>query len=101
MKRYFQGGSVATFQHVAMLKLHYKISRALDESLASLEFDEGPNKPPSRRRSQLCNEKSLKKMSVGGVVHFTKFDSKAMIEMKPMSTTSSATTVSDGLVSND
>jgi hypothetical protein len=104
MKRYFQGGSVAAFQHVAMLRLHYKIARALDEGLASLEFDEGPNEPPRRRRSQLYKEKSLKKMSVvGGGVHFTKLDSKAMIEIQPISTTSSATTVSDayGLVSDD
>jgi hypothetical protein len=101
MKRYFQGGSVAAFQHVAMLKLHYKIARALDEGLASLEFDEGSNEPPRRRRSQLYKEKSLKKISVGGGVHFTKLDSKALIEIKPISATSSATTVSDGLVSDD
>ena len=102
MKRYFQGGSVAAFQHVAMLKLHYKIARALDEGLASLEFDEGSNEPPRRRRSQLYKEKSLKRMSVvGGGVHFTQLDSNAMIEIKPIGTTSSATTVSDGLVSDD
>ena len=44
-----------------MLKLHNKISRALDEGLASLEFDEGPNEPPRRQLSQLYKEKSIKK----------------------------------------
>ena len=79
-----------------MLKLHNKIARALDEGLASLEFDEGPNEPPRRRRSQLYKEKSLKKMSVvGRGDHFTKLDSKAMIEIQPIRTTSSATIASD------
>ena len=96
MKRYFQGGSVAAFQHVAMLKLHNKLARALDEGLASLEFDEGRNEPPHRQRSQLYKEKSLKKMSVvGRGDHFTKLDSKAMMEIQPIRTTSSATMVSD------
>ncbi|KAL3826411.1 hypothetical protein ACHAXA_008619 [Cyclostephanos tholiformis] len=96
MTRYFQGGSVAAFQHVAMLKLHLKIARALDECLASLEFDEDPNEPPRRRRSQLFKEKLL-----GGGLHFTKLDSKTMTEGQPISITSSATTVSEGLVSDD
>lgn len=100
MKRYFQGGSVAAYQHVAMMKLHYKIARALDEGLAALEFDEAPNERPRRRRSQLYKEKSLKRMPVvGGGLHFTKLDTKDAIQ--PISTTSSATTVSDGLVSDD
>lgn len=53
MKRYFQGGSVAAYQHVAMLKLHYKIAYALDECLASLEHDEAPSNLLRRKRSQL------------------------------------------------
>ena len=96
MKRYFQGGSVAAFQHVAMLKLHLKISRALDECLASLEYDEGPTEPPRRRRSQLLMEKS-----VCGGLHFTKLDSKTTTEIQPISTASSATSVSEGIVSDD
>jgi hypothetical protein len=96
MKRYFQGGSVAAFQHVAMLKLHLKISRALDECLASLEYDEDPTEPPRRRRSQLLKEKSV----VGGL-HFTKLDSKTAIDIHPIGTASSATSVSEGIVSDD
>ena len=75
MKRYFQGGSVAAYQHVAMLKLHYKITHALEDSLASLEFDESPE-PPRRRRSQLLfKQRSLKTISrspPSGGVHFDK-----------------------------
>ena len=96
MKRYFQGGSVAAFQHVAMLKLHLKISRALDECLASLEYDEDPMEPTRRRRSQLLMEKSI-----GGGLHFTKLDSKTTTEIQPISTASSATSVSEGIVSDD
>mmetsp|Transcript_24265 Transcript_24265/g.50332 ORF Transcript_24265/g.50332 Transcript_24265/m.50332 type:complete len:920 (+) Transcript_24265:174-2933(+) len=59
MKRYFQGGSVAAYQHVAMLKLHYKIAYALDECLATLEHDEAPSNL-HRRRSQLLMNQSSK-----------------------------------------
>ena len=68
MKRYFQGGSVAAYQHVAMLKLHYKIAHALDECLATLEeMDDSPNDPPRRRRSQL-----MLKQSKSQTLHFAK-----------------------------
>ncbi len=60
MKRYFQGGSVAAYQHVAMLKLHYKIAYALDECLATLEHDESPNNLLHRRRSQMLMNQSSK-----------------------------------------
>jgi len=36
-RRYFQGEAIAAYQHVAMLKLHYKIARALEQSLAAPE----------------------------------------------------------------
>ena len=59
MKRYFQGGSVAAYQHVAMLKLHYKIAHALDECLAILEEkDDNPTDPPRRRKLQLINKQN-------------------------------------------
>ena len=49
MKRYFQRGSVAAYQHVTMLKLHYKIAHALDECLPTLEeLDESPQDRPQR-----------------------------------------------------
>lgn len=71
MRRYFQGGSVAAYQHVAMLKLHYKIAHALDECLATLEeIDESPNDPPRRRRSQLILKQN-KALTQGGL-HFAK-----------------------------
>eukprot|EP00804_Cyclotella_cryptica_P004643 CCRYP_006955-RA/>CCRYP_006955-RA protein AED:0.07 eAED:0.07 QI:235/0.75/0.6/1/1/1/5/0/892 len=72
MKRYFQGGSVAAYQHVAMLKLHYKIAHALDECLASLEeLDESSHDPPRRRRSQMILNK---KIHIQGGLHFAKLE---------------------------
>ena len=93
MKRYFQGGAVAAYQHVAMLQLHYKIAHALDECLASLEIDEDPN-PPRRRRSQLLKKKSVKAVTSGGNLHFTRLESKS-------DTTSQSSSVSKGYMSDD
>jgi len=102
MIRYFQGGSVAAYQHVAMLKLHYQIAHALDESLASLEFDEAPtHEPPRRRRSQLYKQKSLKTRLSGGGLHFTKLESENKKQLLESETTSPDSTVSDGYLSDD
>lgn len=96
MKRYFQGGNAAAYQHVAMLKLHYKIAHALDECLASLEFDESPNSPPRRRR-QLLKQKSLKAgMSPAGGLHFGRLN-----QLPESDATSPASTVSDGYITDD
>mmetsp|Transcript_14321 Transcript_14321/g.20991 ORF Transcript_14321/g.20991 Transcript_14321/m.20991 type:complete len:512 (-) Transcript_14321:229-1764(-) len=40
MERYFQGGSVAAYQHCAMIKLHYGIAHALDDCVLTLEEQE-------------------------------------------------------------
>ena len=104
MKRYFQGGSVAAYQHVAMLKLHYKITHALEDCLASLEFDESPE-PPRRRRSQLFKQRSLKTISrspPSGGVHFDKLvSSNDRLQQEGSDSTSSASSVSDGYMSDD
>lgn len=102
MERYFQGGQVAAYQHVAMLKLHYKIAHALDECLASLEFDESPNQP-RRRRSLLFKQKSAKAMaSPGGGVRFSQFDSREDLKASDSEhTTSLASTASEGYMSDD
>ena len=34
--RYFQAGSVAAYEHVSMIKLHYKMADALDECIVKL-----------------------------------------------------------------
>ncbi|KAL7519081.1 hypothetical protein ACHAWX_003878 [Stephanocyclus meneghinianus] len=53
MKRYFLGGSVAAYQHVVMLKLHYEIAHALNECLATLEeLDQSSNDPSHGCRSR-------------------------------------------------
>ena len=95
---------MAAYQHVAMLKLHYKIAHSLDECLASLEFDEAPDERPRRRRSQLFKQKSLKAIPArsppSGGVHFGKISSNEEVQAGSDST-SSASTVSDGYVSDD
>ena len=111
MKRYFQGGSVAAYQHVAMLKLHYKISHALDECLASLEFDEAPDDRPRRRRSQLFKQKSLKaapnRSPVSGGLHFSTYNGSSSEQLQRLhsggasGSTSSASTVLDGYATDD
>lgn len=77
MKRYFQGGKTAAYQHASMLKLHYRIAHALDECLASLEVDEAPGDMSRRRRSQLMlKQKSEHSLSAqGGLLH-SKLDSR-------------------------
>jgi hypothetical protein len=37
LHRYFQAGSVAVYEHTAMIKLHYNIADTLDECVAKLE----------------------------------------------------------------
>ena len=96
MRRYFLGGAVAAYQHVAMLKLHYKIASALEQSLASLELDKTPNTLTLPSLSMKISG------SVGGGLHFTKLDTpKVTVKTQPNSRTSSATNLSDGLMSND
>lgn len=34
--RYFQAGSIAAYEHVAMIKLHYSMADALDECIVKL-----------------------------------------------------------------
>lgn len=101
MKRYFQGGAVAAYQHVAMLKLHYKIVHALDECLASLEFDEAPTEAPRRRRAQLYKQKSVRAMSApSGGLHFRKLES-VNSQVQASDTTSPSSSISDGYMSDD
>jgi len=53
MKKWIQVGSVAAYQHCAMMRLHYSICRSLDESLALLEEDDKSMLKKPRRRSML------------------------------------------------
>lgn len=87
MKRYFQGGQIAAYPHVAMLKLHYAVANTIDECLASLECEEMATIPPRRRHSQLLlKQKSEKIMSPRGNLHFaTKLETKESDEALPAS----------------
>ena len=60
LERYFQVGSVAAYQHAAMIRLHYRIADAIDECLEKLgaaEVRSGVKAKPSRRASFEVNEK--------------------------------------------
>jgi hypothetical protein len=47
--RYYQAGSIAAYEHVAMIKLHYSISDALEDCIAKLEgnFEGQPQRRPT------------------------------------------------------
>lgn len=66
MKRYFQGGAVAAYQHVSFLKLHYAVANTLDECLASLECEEKTPVPPRRRHFQLMMKQKSEMFSPRG-----------------------------------
>lgn len=55
LRRCFQGGAVAAYQKIAMMKAHYSIAHALDECLAILE--EGDNAASNRRRQVLLQRR--------------------------------------------
>mmetsp|Transcript_28322 Transcript_28322/g.39836 ORF Transcript_28322/g.39836 Transcript_28322/m.39836 type:complete len:604 (-) Transcript_28322:91-1902(-) len=62
LQRCFQAGSVAAYQHIAMIKLHYRTAYALEECLAMLErcdVDNVDHLKPRRRRSQLAISAAL------------------------------------------
>jgi len=62
LQRCFQAGSVAAYQHIAMIKLHYRTAHALEECLAMLERADVDNEDllkPRRRRSQLAISAAL------------------------------------------
>ncbi len=86
MKRYFQGGAAAAYQHVAMLKLHYAVANTIDECLASLEIDEKAPVPPRRRHSQLMmKQKSEVLKPPRGNLRFAKLEPKESDEQLPAS----------------
>ena len=58
LKRCFQGGSVAAYQKIAMMKSHYSIAHALDECLATLEAIDGPS-DKRRRRDSLVKKRQV------------------------------------------
>lgn len=63
LQRYFQVGSVAAYQHAAMIRLHYRIADTIDECLEKLGAGESRAKgntiKPSRRASFEVNQKIL------------------------------------------
>mmetsp|Transcript_23089 Transcript_23089/g.66650 ORF Transcript_23089/g.66650 Transcript_23089/m.66650 type:complete len:831 (-) Transcript_23089:1367-3859(-) len=63
LERYFQGGTVAAYQHIAMIRLHYRIANALDECLAELEQSDGTASTKPRRRSVMLEKKNAPKRS--------------------------------------
>eukprot|EP00551_Chaetoceros_affinis_P008681 CAMPEP_0203683586 /NCGR_PEP_ID=MMETSP0090-20130426/47595_1 /ASSEMBLY_ACC=CAM_ASM_001088 /TAXON_ID=426623 /ORGANISM="Chaetoceros affinis, Strain CCMP159" /LENGTH=700 /DNA_ID=CAMNT_0050552735 /DNA_START=832 /DNA_END=2934 /DNA_ORIENTATION=- len=60
LKKCFQNGSVAAYQHCAIMKHHYSVAHALDECLATLEQEDGSLNKPRRRQSQLASTMQIK-----------------------------------------
>ena len=65
MEGYFQAGSVAAYQHAAMIRLHYRIADAIDSCLEKLgSVDRRSSKVKvSRRASFEINETISKNIS--------------------------------------
>jgi len=76
MRRFFKGGNVAAYQHCAMIKEHYKVARALEECLASLEADEYEGLPfkPIRRRMSQFRTQADERTKFGGITSSGKVD---------------------------
>jgi hypothetical protein len=85
MKRYFQGGATAAYQHVAMLKLHYAVANTIDECLASLECDEKSPKPRRRHSQLLMKQNKAENLAHRGNLHFAKLEPKESDEQLPAS----------------
>lgn len=85
MERYFQGGAVAAYQHVAFLKLHYAVANTLDECLASLECEEKTPIPPRRRHSQLMIKQKSEMFSPRGNLRFANLETEKLDEHWPAS----------------
>lgn len=62
--RYFQAGSVAAYQHAAMIRLHYRIADAIESCLEKLGHVDRrrPKVKVSRRASFQMNEKIARKL---------------------------------------
>uniref|UniRef100_A0A7S2P954 PNPLA domain-containing protein n=2 Tax=Leptocylindrus danicus TaxID=163516 RepID=A0A7S2P954_9STRA len=69
LKRCFQGGSVAAYQKVAMMKSHYSIAHALDECLATLEDIDGTSGKNRRRRSLVKKRNVEESMRHTGLIN--------------------------------
>lgn len=62
MKRKFQTGSVAAYQHAVMIRLHYRIADTIDECLARLGAgNRRPSKVKASRRASFEVNKNISK----------------------------------------
>lgn len=69
LKKCFQVGSVAAYQHCQLMKMHYTVANALDECLAILENEDGFFMKPRRRLSQLKTSQLLSSQFYKGMAH--------------------------------
>ena len=71
LEGYFQAGSVAAYQHAAMIRLHYRIADAIDSCLEKLGAVEvrGSKAKVSRRASFEVNEQISKAIAQNPNVH--------------------------------
>ncbi len=93
LKKCFQNGSVAAYQHCAIMKHHYSVAHALDECLAILEKEDGSLKKTRRRQSQLASSLQLKP-----TVHF---DQEKRPPTKSFSLNASVPSTGSSFMTND
>lgn len=78
---YYQNGAVAAYEHLALIKLHYKLADLMDECISSLEDDGSQQK--STRRSKLCIPIGKMRLRGGTVVETPSTDSDDPVTTSP------------------
>lgn len=69
LRKCFQVGSIAAYQHCQLVKMHYTVANALDECLAILENEDGSLLKPRRRLSQLRTSQLVSSQFYKGMAH--------------------------------
>lgn len=62
--RYFQAGSVAAYEHIAMIKLHYSLVDTMEECVRRLERNGNKKQRKSRNRTKIFIPESKDRASV-------------------------------------
>jgi predicted acylesterase/phospholipase RssA len=65
---YYQNGSVAAYEHLAVIKLHYKLADLMDECIDALEKERTKRKPVRRTKMNI----PIDEMRVNGLVSVAK-----------------------------
>ena len=80
--RYFQAGSVAAYEHTAMIKLHYSLVDIMDECIQRLEVDQVKKRKRVRPRTQILMPESKERATI--VIADSRNFSKGPLTQSPM-----------------